>query len=76
MSTVGVMRILMAVVFIISYHVVFNCRAIEASDSRPYGTMIREAPEFRNPLDVSNMAASFGLGDVDRQPSLMRGLFK
>jgi len=51
-------------------------RAIEASDSRPYGTMIREAPEFRNPLDVSNMAASFGLGDVDHQPSLMRGLFQ
>ena len=51
-------------------------RAIESANRQPYGDMLRDAPEFRNPLNVSNMAAGFGLGEIDRQPSLMRGLFR
>lgn len=58
-------------------HCTFLRRAIEAADSRSYGAMLRGAPEFLNPSDVSNMASAFGLGDnMERQPSLMRGLFR
>jgi hypothetical protein len=60
----------------IIYTFEFLHRAIETADSRSYGTMLREAPEFRNPSDVPNMASAFGLSDVDRQPSLMRGLYR
>ena len=49
-------------------------RSVEAADNRLYGDMLRDAPEFYNPSDVSNMLAMFGFNDVGQRPSLMRGL--
>jgi len=44
------------------------------ADNRSYGDMLHDAPEFHNPLDVSNMLATFGFKDAVQRPSLMRGL--
>jgi len=49
---------------------------METADNRSYGDMLRDAPEFYNPSDVSNMLAAFGFDDVAQRPSLMRGLHR
>lgn len=49
---------------------------METADNRSYGDMLRDAPEFYNPSDVSNMLAMFGFDDVGQRPSLMRGLHR
>jgi len=53
-------------------HVFF--RSVKMADNRSYGEMLRDAAEFYNPSDVSNMLTLFGFNDVGQRPSLMRGL--
>jgi len=51
-------------------------RSVETADNRSYGDMLRDAPEFYNPSDVSNMLSIFDFDDVGQRPSLMRGLHR
>ena len=77
-ALVSVTRIMIHVMRILL--IVNDChsffRATVAADTQSYGSMLQNAPEFRNPSDVYNMAASFGLNSIRFQPSMMRGLFQ